>query len=97
MTDQPEPVINIAHLGGHCPVQAEGTIDGVPFYFRARGQSWQLEVGYDSQTQPLWEYYEPWGQGPHAAGWMDRTEAERLIRKAAALWRAGVPYSPEAG
>ena len=29
---------------GLCPVQAEGTIDGYPFYFRARGERWGLHI-----------------------------------------------------
>lgn len=31
-------------IGGQCPVQAEGTIDGHGFYFRARGESWSIQV-----------------------------------------------------
>jgi hypothetical protein len=42
MTD---PEIIIESLGGLCPVQANGTIDGEPFYFRSRHEHWQLEIG----------------------------------------------------
>mgnify|MGYP001570443230 CR=1 FL=1 len=31
-------------LGGNCPVQAEGTINGHGFYFRSRGEYWYLYV-----------------------------------------------------
>jgi hypothetical protein len=29
---------------GQCPVQAEGKINGLPFYFRSRGVSWSLSI-----------------------------------------------------
>lgn len=29
---------------GNCPVQAEGTINGLPFYFRSRGGHWSLAI-----------------------------------------------------
>ncbi len=28
----------------NCPVQCQGTIDGLPFYFRARGEHWTLDI-----------------------------------------------------
>lgn len=34
----------ITSLGGVCPVQAEGTINGKPFYFRARHGKWSLDI-----------------------------------------------------
>jgi hypothetical protein len=37
--------IVIDHLYGNCPVQADGFIDGEPFYFRARGEHWSIEIG----------------------------------------------------
>lgn len=30
--------------GGNCPVQAEGKINGLPFYFRSRGGHWSLSI-----------------------------------------------------
>lgn len=39
------PEIRIDSLGGNCPVQADGFIDGEPFYFRSRGQHWSIEIG----------------------------------------------------
>ena len=33
-------VLMIDWCGGNCPVQAEGKINGKPFYFRARGECW---------------------------------------------------------
>lgn len=69
-------------LGGNCPVQAEGTVDGKEFYFRARYTSWRMEIGSDAE--PEWECHGSWGDGPYAAGWMPEAEARRIIEKCAA-------------
>ena len=34
----------VTSIGGMCPTQAEGTINGNPFYFRARHGEWTLDV-----------------------------------------------------
>jgi hypothetical protein len=39
----------IEYLSGLCPVQAEGTMDGFPFYFRARHTGWSLTVAAPGQ------------------------------------------------
>lgn len=83
----------IDFIGGNCPVQAEGTIDGKRFYFRARGDSWSLEVhptsggGYlEWPDDPeVWRYEEDYGVWPDA-GWMEESEARGFIDKAAALY-----------
>ncbi len=85
--------IEIDWLAGNCPVQAEGRIDGKPFYFRARGVAWRLEIGIIG-CKPEWEYGEPYGEVPFAAGWMGMDEAKTLIRKAAELYRAEKVLSP---
>ena len=78
----------VASIGGNCPVQAEGTVDGAPFYFRARGNSWSMSIG----AKPVevccgqadgWHMHRQWGDEPFAAGWMPVEEAMRLIREAA--------------
>lgn len=71
--------IVIEHISGICPVQAEGTIDGLPFYFRARGQRWSIEIGKSSDAEKSFTYSEAWGAEPFAAGWMDEDEVHRLI------------------
>lgn len=38
---------------GKCPVQAEGKIDGLPFYFRSRGGHWSLSIANASDGDPL--------------------------------------------
>ena len=38
---------------GSCPVQAEGTINGREFYFRARADRWTLHIGKNPGQNPL--------------------------------------------
>jgi hypothetical protein len=81
-------VLLIDQIGGNCPVQAEGTIDGVPFYFRARGEHWSIGVGGDDPVcAPEWEREEEWGDGPFAAVWMPLDEARRIIERCAGEYR----------
>lgn len=80
------PEIIITLLGGNCPVQAEGTINGVEFYFRARGQRWTLGIGGDVVLAPDWCCEEPYGDGPFDAGWMGEDEARGFIEKGAQLY-----------
>ena len=78
----------IEWIGGNCPVQAEGTIDGQEFYFRARGSRWSLAIGgVDVIASPDWFYEEPYGLGPFDAGWMTEEEALAFIDKAVGLYR----------
>lgn len=78
----------IEDIGGNCPVQAEGTIDGKPFYFRARGSHWSLSIGgEDVVGEPEWRHEEPYGDGPFDAGWMDVDEARAFIAKGVGLYR----------
>lgn len=80
--------IEIQSIGGNCPVQAEGRINGEPFYFRARGRWWSLSVGgSDVVGDPQWYHEEPWGEDPYSAGWMDESEARRLIDVGVNLYR----------
>jgi hypothetical protein len=79
--------IHIEMIGGNCPVQAEGTIDGVPFYFRARGRRWAMSIGKDpvgilatiETRTDEWFAEATWGTERFAAGWMPEEEARRLI------------------
>ena len=81
----------IEHIGGMCPMQAEGTIDGVPFYFRAEGHHWSFSVGENPINIALgWSegFYrrEEWGDSMFAAGYMDETTARQIIEKCATEW-----------
>jgi len=84
MTD--DPGLTITRLGGNCPVQAEGVVDGEPFYFRARWEHWRLEIGNPS-LDPEWSYQERYGDSPYAAGWMNEDEARAFIAQAVERWR----------
>ena len=72
--------VYIDTLGGNCTVQADGMIDGVPLYFRARGSHWTMGIGPQPIDAPEWYHKELWGDDPYGAGWMSREEAEHLIR-----------------
>ena len=76
--------IVIACLGGNCPVQAEGTIDGKPFYFRSRGEHWSMSIGgEDVVSNPEWRHEEEYGDGPFEAGWITEDEAREFMEKSA--------------
>lgn len=87
-----EPIVVIHGIGGNCPVQAEGTINGAPFYFRARGEHWSMEVGGgfvledEKKGIPATGFYieRDYGNGPFDAGWMPIDEARSFIAESAA-------------
>ena len=85
-TNAPEVIVD--WLSGHCPVQSEGSIAGVPFYFRARGARWMFYVGADPLSDTSWSTGGPYGEG-FEAGWMELDDARALIKRAAGLWLAG--------
>lgn len=64
-------------LDGNCPVQAEGTVDGRPFYFRARWQHWSFDVDDVTFREARW------GDSPFAAGWMPHDAARNIIERCA--------------
>ena len=81
-----DPAIKIEWLGGNCPVQAEGTIDGKPFYFRARGKHWSLGIGADPVGCPEWSIRRRYSWRQYMAGWMPRYTALACIAKAVRLY-----------
>lgn len=83
--------LKIDMIGGNCPVQAEGTVNGQPFYFRARGEHWSMGIGGDPVGEPKWYREREWPGGEYAAGWMDEKEALSLIESTAAAFIAGEP------
>ena len=74
---------------GTCPVQAEGTINGLPFYFRARGRHWSLYVAKTETGDPLGddvhvhreEYHG--GHGDFAASYAKPHKCRQFIERAA--------------
>jgi hypothetical protein len=88
--------LKIDWLSGTCPVQAEGTIDGLPFYFRARHDSWTFTVAATADGNPVevwndptkgYHYKENYGEpGGFDAGYMPHEEARQFIEQAADLY-----------
>lgn len=72
--------IEIEWLEGFCPVQAEGIVNGQPWYFRARGDHWSFVVYEDDKRTQLWNTVGKYGV-QFEAGWMDLDRAETLIVK----------------
>jgi hypothetical protein len=76
------------------PVQAEGTIDGRSFYFRARGDTWQFTVAERAGDDPValgkddvalgnaW-YRSGTLPGAFEASWMPLDQATSLIQECA--------------
>lgn len=40
-------------VGGACPVQGTGHVDGHPLYFRARGWLWSVRIAWDHDADPV--------------------------------------------
>jgi hypothetical protein len=71
--------IAVEWLGGNCPVQAEGTFDGTPFYFRARGTEVRCDVGDWHWDGPEYEWPD--------AGWISQDLAHAFIHEAYEAWQ----------
>lgn len=79
--------------GGNCPLQIEGTIDGVEFYFRARGRRWTMGIGGDVVIAPDWSMSGPWGEGAYGAGWMPEHIGQAIVAKCCEVWQVA-RYAP---
>ncbi|MBO9184587.1 hypothetical protein ACQZ4Y_04030 [Rhizobium sp. L80/93] len=80
------------HLSGWTPVQAEGTLDGRYFYFRARGSYWRFELGGNESgsRSPRWWYEEDWPSPTgFEAGYLSDEQAISCILKAVENYRTG--------
>jgi hypothetical protein len=68
---------------GYCPVQADGTFDGEPFYFRSRGMRARVEVNsvlvYEEQISDK--------SDPYAAGYLDTSRARAIVKRAYRRWK----------
>lgn len=91
-----EPDIIIQWIGGNCPVQAGGFVNGKPFYFRARGEEWRMNIGgADVVAEPEWSYAEDYGSDAFDAGWMTEEEAMRFIERSAQGFASGISKEKE--
>lgn len=88
-------------FGGNAPVQGEGEINGRPFYFRARGKTWEVLIAYVGDD-PLnlyiggggggYTHVEDWPGDDYAAGWMTMDEVRVCMERAVSEFRqAGRP------
>lgn len=80
----------IESIGGSCPVQASGTIDGKEFFFWSRYQVWTFAVAVDAGIDPVdinetsdqgFYLEESYGEGPYDAGYMPIEEAKEIIHR----------------
>lgn len=86
-------VNRIDSLGGTMPVQSEGSLtSGERFYFRARHEFWSFRVARTAAAiqEPVWEWQEPYGDHPGAAGEMDHDTARAIIESCAEMRAKGV-------
>lgn len=81
------PKIEMDRTCNAAPVQYEGTVDGTPFYFRARHEHWSFSAGVDPVKISLgwaegFNREEEWGEtGHHDASYMPYEEAEKIIKR----------------
>ena len=83
-------------IGGFCPVQGQGTVDGLNWYFRARHDSWSFEVwreafGPGGALPPgpqLWWAQAEYDQDDGDASWMRSSHAWQYIEASIATGRA---------
>ncbi len=88
------------HFYGTMPVQGEGHIDGFPWYFRARWDSWTLQIAREKDGDPVDDNPSiTWSAGGayHNASFMRFDEARGLVIEAATTWREllGVNQGPD--
>lgn len=92
-------------IGGFCPVQGHGDVDGLNWYFRARGESWSFEVWrepfgeYGALPEPdaLWMAEAEYGEGDYDASWMPYSHAWQFIEASIATGRACNWVTPSEG
>ena len=89
-------------ISDQAPVEGEGTIDGHPWTFSARGTAWAVNIAERSDQNPEhvgitvggWSYWGHHGEN-HEASWMHAEEAWALIRGAFDKYRRGeIPFCP---
>lgn len=80
----------VGELGGSCPVQGNGVVDGCRWYFRARWSHWGLAIAYEPATDPVmvephtpggFYFGEDYPGDGFNAGYMLDDEAWQLVEK----------------
>lgn len=98
------PALDYRFTCDAAPVQAEGTLDGHPFYFRARGEQWTFSLAEEPGVDPVdinsaessggRGYFltgQYGGPGSFAASHMALARARDLIDECARRYRAARP------
>lgn len=47
------PTIDIIRIYGYCPVQADGYVDSLPFYFHSRFDTWTFAISETPDIDPV--------------------------------------------
>jgi hypothetical protein len=69
-------------VGGSCPAEAEGTVNGTPFYFRARCGGWMFSIGFDPVTVMMSTVPGFYCEGVDpTCGYMEPEEVRRVVRR----------------
>lgn len=81
-------------IGGYCPVQGFGAVGDLCWYFRARGERWELRVGQEDPDLngyvdvAVWTANGFWGEA-YDAGWMPHATAMGLVWEGLRRYLAG--------
>lgn len=90
-------------ISSMAPVQAEGTVAGCPFYFRARTRKWEFTLAQNPSDDPVelgpedvsrgaaWYRTGEVAGGPFAASYLPLDEAASIIRDCAREYISGLP------
>lgn len=89
--------LHLFSAGGACPFQAEGTIAGLFFYFRFRGEHMSLTLASEYEdiwSKPLYASSQAFGDGSGFTGWLDGgdfveqfTFMVQKLERSPMLWR----------
>jgi hypothetical protein len=96
------PALEFEFISTMAPVQAEGTVAGRRFYFRARTQSWAFTLAQNPGDDPVelgpedvsrgaaWYRTGEVLDGPFAASYLPLDEARSIIRDCAREYISGL-------
>jgi|GEM_PF-2705023 len=95
MSTLKEAGVDIICTTSTAPVQFEGELDGLYFYFRARGEYWSCTIAPTlddavSEENVAYSKSDSYGEEQFAASWMPHKEALQLILGCVQEFRGGV-------
>lgn len=93
------PSLDLVNAGGMCPFQADGYIEGLPFYFRFRHDMAHLRVADKIENifdKPLYESMQEYGDGSGYSGYLTEDEfADVFVNLLRNLQRAPITWTFE--